>query len=103
MARELGAQASDAPFKHRFQRWVDSAPFSSAWSTACPALTPARVSLRRTSATAAPPIFLLVAAALFIGAGIWLVDALLAARKADECMSGGRNCAHPVQVQPPQR
>ena len=48
-------------------------------------------------------IFLLVAAALFIGAGIWLVDALLAARKADECTSGSRNCARPVQVQPPQR
>ena len=46
-------------------------------------------------------IFLLVAAALFIGAGIWLVDALLAARKADECLSGSRNCAHPVR--PPQR
>jgi hypothetical protein len=45
-------------------------------------------------------IFLLVAAALFIGAGVWLVDALLAARKADECMSSGRrNCA----VQPVQR
>jgi hypothetical protein len=44
-------------------------------------------------------IFLLVAAALFIGAGVWLVDALLAARKADECMSAGRrNCAmQPVQ------
>jgi hypothetical protein len=44
-------------------------------------------------------IFLLVAAALFIGAGVWLVDALLAARKADECMSSGRrNCAmQPVQ------
>ena len=44
-------------------------------------------------------IFLLVAAALFIGAGVWLVDALLAARKADECISSGRrNCAtQPVQ------
>jgi hypothetical protein len=42
-------------------------------------------------------IFLLVAAALFIGAGVWLVDALLAARKADDCMSAGRrNCA-PVE------
>jgi hypothetical protein len=39
-------------------------------------------------------ILLLAAAALFIGAGVWLVDALLAARKADECMSSGRrHCA----------
>jgi hypothetical protein len=46
-------------------------------------------------------IFLLVAAVLFVGAGVWLVDALLAARKADECISAGRrNCA---PVQPIQR
>jgi hypothetical protein len=46
-------------------------------------------------------IFLLAAAVLFIGAGVWLVDALLAARKADECISAGRrNCA---PVQPIQR
>ena len=38
-------------------------------------------------------IFLLVAAVLFIGAGVWLVDALLAARKADECLAAGRRCA----------
>ena len=44
-------------------------------------------------------IFLLTAAVVFIGAGVWLVDALLAARKADECMSAGRrNCA-PVESQ----
>jgi hypothetical protein len=41
-------------------------------------------------------IFLLVAAALFIGAGVWLVDAMLAARKADECMSAGRRNCSPV-------
>jgi hypothetical protein len=41
-------------------------------------------------------VFLLAAAALFIGAGIWLVDALLAARKADECMSSGRRNCVPV-------
>jgi hypothetical protein len=39
-------------------------------------------------------IFLLVAGVLVVGVGIWLVDALLAARKADECLSAGRrNCA----------
>jgi hypothetical protein len=42
-------------------------------------------------------IFLLVAAALFIGAGVWLVDAMLAARKADDCMSAGRRNCTPVE------
>jgi hypothetical protein len=41
-------------------------------------------------------VFLVVAAALFIGAGIWLVDALLAARKADKCISAGRRNCVPV-------
>jgi hypothetical protein len=37
--------------------------------------------------------------ALVIVAGLWLVDALLAARKADECISSGRrDCA--VEVSP---
>ncbi len=43
-------------------------------------------------------IFLLVAALVIVGAGIWLVDAMLAARKADECMAAGRrNCA-PIEA-----
>lgn len=43
-------------------------------------------------------VFLLVAAAVFIGIGIWLVDAMIAARNADDCMSSGRrNCA-PIDV-----
>jgi hypothetical protein len=46
-------------------------------------------------------IFLLVAAALFIGIGIWLVDAMLEARRADECMSSGRRNCSPIEV--PQR
>ena len=45
-------------------------------------------------------IFLLVAAAAFIGAGVWLVDAMLAARKVDECLSAGRrNCGPAEAVQ----
>lgn len=45
-------------------------------------------------------IALLVAAALFIGAGVWLVHALLTARKADECMSAGRrNCLPSERIQ----
>ena len=38
-------------------------------------------------------IFLLIAAVCIIGAGVWLVDAMLAAKRADECISAGRrNC-----------
>ncbi len=43
-------------------------------------------------------IFLLVMAIVVVGAGIWLVDAMLAARKADECIAAGRrNCA-PIET-----
>ena len=43
-------------------------------------------------------IFLLVAAVLVIGTAIWLMDALLDARKADECMSAGRRNCTPIDV-----
>ena len=43
-------------------------------------------------------IFLLVAAVIFIGAGIWLVDAMIAAKKADECMSSGRRNCNPIEA-----
>jgi hypothetical protein len=36
--------------------------------------------------------------AFVIGAGLWLIDALLAARKADECMSSGRRNCTPIEV-----
>jgi hypothetical protein len=43
-------------------------------------------------------IFLLCAAAALIGIGVWLVNAMLDARRADECMAQGRrNCA-PIDV-----
>jgi hypothetical protein len=46
-------------------------------------------------------IFLLVAAVLLVGIGVWLANALVDARRADECMSSGRrNCA-PIDA--PQR
>jgi hypothetical protein len=39
-------------------------------------------------------IFLAVAAIILIGAGVWLVDAMISVRKADECLAAGRrNCA----------
>ena len=38
-------------------------------------------------------IILLLAAALLVGGGLWLVNALIDARHAEECMeSGRRNC-----------
>jgi hypothetical protein len=43
-------------------------------------------------------IFLLVAAVVVIGAGIWLLDALLAARKADQCIAAGRTNCSPVET-----
>jgi hypothetical protein len=35
---------------------------------------------------------------LIIGIGIWLGNALVAARKADECMSTGRRNCNPIEV-----
>jgi hypothetical protein len=43
-------------------------------------------------------IFLAVAGVLIIGIGIWLGSALVAARKADECMSTGRRNCNPIEV-----
>jgi hypothetical protein len=43
-------------------------------------------------------IFLLVFFVLIAGIGIWLANALVDARKADDCLSQGRrNCA-PIEV-----
>ena len=46
-------------------------------------------------------IFLLVAAVVVVGAGVWLVNALLEARRADECIAAGRRNCNPVEL--PQR
>jgi hypothetical protein len=43
-------------------------------------------------------IFLVVAGVVIVGIGIWLGNALVAARKADECMSSGRRNCNPVEV-----
>ena len=45
-------------------------------------------------------IFLLVAAAVFVGIGIWLVNAMVDARRADECMSSGRRNCSPIEAPP---
>jgi hypothetical protein len=43
-------------------------------------------------------IFLLVAGLVLVGIGVWLANAMVDARRADECMSSGRrNCA-PIEV-----
>jgi hypothetical protein len=43
-------------------------------------------------------IVLLVAAVLLVGGGIWLVNALVDARKAEECFESGRRNCNPVSV-----
>jgi len=43
-------------------------------------------------------LVLVVGFLVLVGSGIWLVDAMLDARRADECMSSGRrNCSEPVR------
>jgi hypothetical protein len=46
-------------------------------------------------------IFLLVAGALLVGVGIWLANALVDARRADECIAAGRRNCNPIEA--PQR
>jgi len=43
-------------------------------------------------------IFLVTVALVIVGIGIWLGNALVAARKADECMSSGRRNCNPIEV-----
>jgi hypothetical protein len=50
---------------------------------------------------AATNIALAIAFVLLVGGGIWLVGAMLDARRADECMSSGRRNCNPIAVNPP--
>jgi hypothetical protein len=43
-------------------------------------------------------IVLAVAFVLLVGGGIWLVNAMMEARKADECLSSGRRNCNPIEV-----
>jgi hypothetical protein len=43
-------------------------------------------------------IFLLAAAILVVGGGIWLVNAMVDARKSEECFESGRRNCNPVNV-----
>ena len=45
-------------------------------------------------------IFLLVFAVVLVGIGVWLGNALVDARKADECLSSGRRNCNPIDVPP---
>ncbi len=46
-------------------------------------------------------VFLLVAGALLVGIGVWLANAMIDARKADECIAMGRRNCSPIET--PQR
>ena len=43
-------------------------------------------------------LILLVGAAILVGGGIWLVNALIDARQAEECMESGRRNCTPIEV-----
>ncbi len=45
-------------------------------------------------------IVLLVIFAALVGIGVWLSNALLDARRADECISSGRRNCNPIEVPP---
>ena len=46
-------------------------------------------------------IFLLVAGLVLVGIGVWLANAMIDARRADDCMSSGRRNCSPIET--PQR
>ena len=43
-------------------------------------------------------LIILVIAVVLIGCGIWLVNALIDARKAEECLESGRRNCNPIEV-----
>jgi hypothetical protein len=43
-------------------------------------------------------IFLLVAAMVLVGIGVWLANAMIDARRADDCMSSGRRNCNPIEA-----
>ena len=45
-------------------------------------------------------IVLVVGFLVLVGCGIWLANAMLEARRADECMSSGRRNCNPIEVKP---
>ena len=59
-----------------------------------PPLTPEQEARDRRAAN----IFLLVAALVLVSVGVWLANAMIDARRADECMSSGRRNCGPIEV-----
>jgi hypothetical protein len=43
-------------------------------------------------------IFLLVGAAIVVGGGIWLVNAMIDAKKSEECFESGRRNCNPISI-----
>ena len=43
-------------------------------------------------------IFLLVGAAIIVGGGIWLVNAMVDAKKSEECFESGRRNCNPISI-----
>jgi len=43
-------------------------------------------------------MFLLVAGAVLVGVGVWLANAMIDARKADDCLSSGRRNCNPIEA-----
>jgi hypothetical protein len=42
-------------------------------------------------------IFLLVAGLVLVGIGVWLANAMIDARRADDCLSSGRRNCNPIE------
>ena len=45
-------------------------------------------------------IILLVGFVVLVGGGAWLANAMIDARKADECISSGRRNCNPIEAPP---
>jgi len=43
-------------------------------------------------------IFLLVGAVIIVGGGIWLVNAMIDAKKSEECFESGRRNCNPISI-----
>jgi hypothetical protein len=43
-------------------------------------------------------LFLLTAGAVLVVIGVWLANAMVEARRADECLSSGRRNCNPIDV-----
>ena len=43
-------------------------------------------------------LFLLTAAVVLVAAGVWLANAMVDARRADDCLASGRRNCNPIEV-----